>query len=143
MIDGMRRLPLVHRIETMTVEHCILTLLWSETDDTGNPLDGLDCECSDQLKSKIKADWDSFREKAESLGFDPDEHIAMILHPDNEGDAWNAVAHDFLLTRNGHGVGFWDTDRWQQPWGDQLTKLAESFGEIHCCVGDDRLIYSD
>ena len=37
------------------------------------------------------------------------------------------VAHDFLLTRNGHGAGFWD--RGLGEIGDKLTKLCEDIGE--------------
>lgn len=35
--------------------------------------------------------------------------------------------HDFALTRNGHGAGFWD--RGYGPVGDRLTDAAESYGE--------------
>ena len=125
----------------MSTEHCLLTLLWSETDDDGDPLDSGWYEASEELKQKISEDWEKFHEQAETMGFNPDQHIAMALHPDNDGDTWNAVAHDFILTRNGHGAGFWDSDRWVAPWGDRLTELAKSFGEISCVVGDDGLIY--
>src|SRR6056300_403211 len=37
------------------------------------------------------------------------------------------VGHDFWLTRNRHGAGFWDGD-WADD-GDTLTELAHSFGE--------------
>lgn len=36
------------------------------------------------------------------------------------------AGHDFALTRNGHGAGFWDGD-WSE-WGDELTNIAKSFG---------------
>ena len=48
------------------------------------------------------------------------------------------VAHDFWLTRNGHGAGFWDGD---YEYGDELTKLSKKFGEINPYVGDDGKIY--
>lgn len=50
------------------------------------------------------------------------------------------AGHDFALTRNGHGAGFWDGD-WP-VYGDLLTKASESFGEIDPYAGDDGLIYS-
>lgn len=37
--------------------------------------------------------------------------------------------HDFALTRNGHGAGFWD--RGYGPIGDILTERAESYGEAN------------
>jgi hypothetical protein len=124
-------------------DHAILCLLWSETDDDGTPFDSLDLEVSDQLEALVGADWECFRENAERLGFDADEHCAMMLHPDCDGDAWNAAAHDFILTRNGHGTGFWDSGRWQSPWGEKLTELCKIYPELHCYVGDDGLIYAE
>ena len=38
------------------------------------------------------------------------------------------AGHDFWLTRNGHGAGFWDGD-WQK-YGEMFTKIAQSFGEV-------------
>jgi hypothetical protein len=124
-------------------EHALTALLWSETDEDGTPLDKGDYAVSDALKAKVRADWERFREQAESLGFDAERDCAMMLHPDNEGNPWNAVAHDFILTRNCRGVGFWDTGRWHEPWTGKLTTLARSFGELNCYVGDDGAIYGD
>jgi hypothetical protein len=50
------------------------------------------------------------------------------------------VAHDFWLTRNHHGAGFWDGD-YPEPLGKQLTELAHSYGECELYVGDDSKIY--
>lgn len=50
------------------------------------------------------------------------------------------VAHDFWLTRNRHGAGFWDGD-YPKAIGDALTKLAHSFGECDLYVGDDGKLY--
>lgn len=126
----------------MTAQHVMIALLWSETDDDDTPLDSIDAEPSEALTQRVASDWDSFVERAEAMGFDPDEHLAMMLHPDNEGDPWNAAAHDFILTRNRHGVGFWDSGRWHKPWGDKLTQLCRELGELNTYVGDDGLIYS-
>lgn len=122
-------------------EHALIALLWSETDDDGLPLDSGSYQASDALRAKVAADWDRFREQAEAMYFDADRDCARALHPDCEGSAWNAAAHDFILTRNGHGTGFWDAGRWCEPWGDSLTALADSFGELRCYIGDDNLIY--
>jgi len=51
------------------------------------------------------------------------------------GDDLSRAGHDFVLTRNGHGAGFWDGD-WGE-YGDALTKIAQSFPEQHLYVGDD------
>lgn len=54
--------------------------------------------------------------------------LASRLYPRTEWP-WTAQAgHDFWLTRNRHGVGFWD--RGLGEVGDRLTKAAHAFGEI-------------
>ena len=50
------------------------------------------------------------------------------------------AGHNFALTRNGHGAGFWDVD--YPEHGDRLTEIAQSFGEVWLYIGDDGLIYS-
>ena len=122
-------------------DHAIHTLLWSEMTDDGQQMSCIDATVSDELRERIAADLADFTDKAAAMGFDPGEQLAVMLHPDNDGDPWNQVAHDFILTRNHHGAGFWDGD-WHQPWGDRLTQLADTYGEINCYVGNDGLIHS-
>lgn len=50
------------------------------------------------------------------------------------------AGHDFWLTRNGHGAGFWDGD-WPEVDGAVLTLAAKKFGAYHLYVGDDGKIY--
>lgn len=50
------------------------------------------------------------------------------------------VGHDFWLTRNHHGAGFWDGD-WGKERGDRLTKSSHSYKELSPMVGDDNLIH--
>jgi hypothetical protein len=52
------------------------------------------------------------------------------------------AGHDFWLTRNGHGAGFWDGD-WPEDSGNRLTKACEALGECNLYVGDDRKIHSE
>jgi hypothetical protein len=47
----------------------------------------------------------------------------------------DAIGHDFWLTRNGHGAGFWD--RGLGELGDFLTKMSKPFGEATLYVSDD------
>ena len=47
--------------------------------------------------------------------------------------------HDFLLTRNGHGCGFWSRDTGEV--GDRLTTAAKMYKEVDLYVGDNGLIY--
>lgn len=59
---------------------------------------------------------------------------------DDIADEMVFAGHDFWLTRNGHGAGFWDGD-WPEPYATQLDNSAKAFGECSLYVGDDQLIY--
>lgn len=59
------------------------------------------------------------------------------------------AGHDFWLTRNGHGAGFWDGD-WNEPYtysdqyrtvGDFLTAMSKSYGSFDLYIGDDSCIH--
>lgn len=51
------------------------------------------------------------------------------------------AGHDFWMTRNGHGVGFWDGD-WPEPAATILTVAAKACGQFELYRGDDGKIYS-
>lgn len=64
----------------------------------------------------------------EKLGLDLDSVDASGT--DRDGRKWSSYemhGHDFFLTRNHHGMGYWDRD--YGPLGDELTKAAHTFGE--------------
>lgn len=49
------------------------------------------------------------------------------------------IGHDFWLTRQGHGAGFWDGDYKDETddVGDDLSELSKEFGECYVIVGED------
>jgi hypothetical protein len=48
------------------------------------------------------------------------------------------AGHDFALTRNGHGVGFWDRPEvYGKANADKLTDIAESFSEVYLLWNGD------
>ena len=51
------------------------------------------------------------------------------------------AGHDFWLTRNGHGAGFWD--RGLGELGSRLSKAAKVYGSVDLYPGDDGLIYGE
>lgn len=55
------------------------------------------------------------------------------------GQEAGQVGHDFCLTRNRHGAGFWD--RGLGAIGDRLTDAAHVYGESNLDVGDDGTLY--
>lgn len=58
----------------------------------------------------------------------------------------NNVGHDFWLTRNHHGSGFWDryygSDQMLENWLDKLTCESETYGEAELLPIDKGLIGS-
>lgn len=49
------------------------------------------------------------------------------------------IGHDFWLTRNGHGAGFWD--RGHGALGDTLTQWAKTYSSVCTEYGDDGFIH--
>lgn len=107
------------------------TALWSSTDNSdasgGNPLDAnYDIhDFSDKALQIAIKDCADFQKKA-----------AALL----EGENLRTAGHDFWLTRNGHGAGFWDGD-YEKEKGEELTKISKTFKSIDVVVGDDGKLY--
>ncbi len=104
----------------------IKTALWSSTDDDDMPLDEHPEDLAEETLVKMEADCAKFqRDNAADL----------------EGADLEKAGHDFWLTRNGHGAGFWDGD-WPEEIGKRLTEACKKFGESTLYRGDDGRIYS-
>lgn len=69
-------------------------------------------------------------------------------NPDRSFESWPEnytgvdLMNDFLLTRNGHGTGFWDDEILSyvsgasgESVGDILTRIAEAFGDVELWFG--------
>jgi hypothetical protein len=124
-------------VETV-LEHYIAAALWSSTDESseagGEPLDknytadDLAPEAREQMLADVVAflqgcwgdTWEEF--SIDLTGIEPEQ-----------------IGHDFWLTRNHHGAGFWD--RGLGEAGDKLTTFAHTFGDCHLYVEDDGLLY--
>jgi hypothetical protein len=112
---------------SLFVRAYIEAALWSSTDDNGTPLDQLEAELAPETLARFEADCAKFQEAC--AAFD------LADYSDRE------IAHDFWLTRNRHGAGFWDGD-YPAQIGKALTKLAHSYGECDLYIGDDGRIYA-
>jgi hypothetical protein len=106
----------------------IETALWSSTDEKGTPLENnyaaediapetLDTMAED-ARDFMKRNWKD-----------------IMCSPGPAG-------HDFWLTRNHHGAGFWDGD-WLDKVGDRLTKSSHAYGSFDLYVGDDGKIHGE
>jgi hypothetical protein len=56
------------------------------------------------------------------------------------GNRSTRAGHDFWLTRNGHGAGFWDGD-WSEPAATELTRASARAGHVDAYIGDNGQIY--
>src|ERR1700723_1133113 len=83
----------------------LVCALWSSTDDDGNPLDdNRDCDdFAPEALAEMRNDCDAF---CEAESDDLARYAAELPRTEWSQDA--RAGHDFWLTRNGHGAGFWD-----------------------------------
>ena len=56
------------------------------------------------------------------------------------GDPFEQFAHDYVMTRMGHGVGFWETSDWEEYTGKILTKMCKEQGMLETIV-EDGIVY--
>lgn len=113
-------------IETI-VHHYLVAQLWAQIDmDSGD-----DCECLDAKYSIDDVDTDYVEALTDELRTVLGSHpLAWRLYKNRSGhyleDALGQWGHDFYLTREGHGAGFWD--RGHEELGEYWTKIAKSYG---------------
>ena len=107
-----------------TFDHAIQTLLWQAPEDDAGAAETI----SDTLKAKLEIEWAAFEAYCDSINFEPEAARASSYDP-SEGDLWAYAAHDWILTRNGHGRGFWDGD-WHEPAATLLTAFCKRQGQI-------------
>lgn len=113
------------------VKQYLETALWSSHDNAdesgGDPMDvnyGVD-DIAPAALASAREDCEAFwRDHWQDMESDP-----------------GRAGHDFWLTRNRHGAGFWDGD-WPEPAATRLTDAAHVYGWVDLYVGDDGLIYS-
>lgn len=101
--------------------------LWSSTDDQSEPLDR-DYSPSDiapATLAKMEADCTRFLAKNDITGYGDEQ-----------------AGHDFWLTRNGHGCGFWEENHGTPEQCALLDAAAEAFGAFDLYIGEDGQIHA-
>ncbi len=115
----------------------IETALWSSTDSSDQPLDH-NYDASNLAPATLERMIDDCaRFQVEQTEWITSE-FCQRYGPDYGIDG--RAGHDFWLTRNGHGAGFWDGD-WTEPASTKLTEASKGFGECQLYVGDDGRLY--
>jgi hypothetical protein len=99
--------------------------LWADLhDDEGNSIDDKDItDCTDDMIEQAIKDCENFKELAMDL-------IPSYIEKFDESQ----MGHDFWLTRNGHGAGFWD--RGLEQLGKDLTNVAKTFSTCDIWLND-------
>lgn len=130
------------------VQHYIIAALWSSTDEGGKPLDDskYDGRLVKGARAEMRNDCIEWL-NANSALYAELKAIASIYGYGNHPDCGTvdpvaaACANDLWLTRNGHGVGFWDRGL-PEDIADRLTESAKALG--YCDLGVSRgWIYKD
>ena len=123
----------VETIETMLAAY-VEAALWSSIDEYGNPLDD-EYEPSDidpETMAIMRADCFAFLSACWGDTWEEFTIDLSSIEPEQLG-------HDFWLTRNGHGAGFWD--RGLGEIGERLTTLAHSFGEFDLITDGSKVVH--
>lgn len=105
----------------------LTTALWAETLDSQYSLSDIEPE------SVAKATEVCLR-FVHANTLDLREYV-LRMRDSPDYPAWGRAGHDFWLTRNGHGTGFWD--RGLGELGDRLAAAAKAYKEASLYVGDD------
>lgn len=118
------------------IEGYLTAALWSSTDTlNGEDVNLDDFEWADGEAEKLNGDCRDFiAANAVDLWAYPDHYT-----PSSGFDVWECMGHDFWLTRNGHGAGFWD--RGLGELGDRLTAASKVYGGVDLYLGEDELVY--
>jgi hypothetical protein len=119
---------------TVFFDSYLVCALWSSSDDDGGPL-AASFTLEDISEETLK------EQKAQCVDFLSDPAVSTFFATLSEDDIRRA-GHDFWLTRNGHGAGFWDGD-WPESWGDRLTERSHTYGEVYLYLDDDDFIYGE
>ena len=91
--------------------------VWSEELESAN------LQISKETRGRMFDDCLEFLEKAQDLI--PNEQ-------------WSQAGHDFWLTRNGHGTGFWDRPEiYGEENAKKLTEISHGFGEYVIYADDE------
>ena len=102
--------------------------LWSSIDDDGEPLDGLFTidDISEESLNQMRRDCEAFFV----------DYGHLFRHAEER------AGHDFWLTRNRHGAGFWDRPEFYgEQEAKELTHASHAYGEAYLMVDENNWIH--
>lgn len=99
--------------EQIFIDAYIEAIYFTDTGDLDQPAN--DAELDEYFKRESIIDCLAFYSRIQL--YLPDESISQ-------------AGHDFWLTRNGHGTGFWDRKEVYRKYSQMFTELSKQFGEV-------------
>lgn len=93
-------------------------------------------DIGDEARAKIRVDIVDFVEHNRA---DLDLYAELRSFNPAEGSVWDYAGHDFYLSRNGHGTGFWD--RGNDPVFERLHQATKPYGSQELDIDDDGKLY--
>lgn len=104
----------------------VAAALWTCTDDDGTPLDSryVSGDIASDALAAMQTDCEAFHAS----------HRELWISDMTDSQA----GHDYWLTRNGHGVGYWGRGI---KYGNTLTVIANAASASYLYVGDDSRLY--
>lgn len=118
------------------VQAYIAAALWSSTDEAGDPLD--DSHSPDDIAPEtLQQMREDCRDFFDGMQKDLQEYCEATDSEEWSGES--CAGHDYWLTRNGHGAGFWD--RGLGALGQRLSDAAKVYRGFDLYIGDDGKIY--
>jgi hypothetical protein len=128
-LDGVSKNSKLHSLDKFT-EQYIATALWSTNDESndsgGMPFDENygPSDLTNEALDKMIRDCQAFQK----------ENAVWLSEAGN--DSQNG--HDFWLTRNGHGAGYWDRD-YAEDVGKGLTDAAHAWGTVNLYLSNGKI----
>lgn len=116
-------------LDDAAISQLFETLIWQAPEDESGPLDYQGYTRDDIPRDQQETLIEEFRDFCQANDADVREYMASTQ------TTLDQVAHDFILTRNSHGAGFWD--RGAGDVGERLSDMARPYGEQDVYVGDD------
>ena len=101
------------------VEAMLWANAYTENDETGEMENAEDAHHFEANRALVETE--------DATAFYSDNLETLTEVHETYAQAWDYMGHDFALTRNGHGAGFWD--RGHGALGETLSEAARVYGE--------------
>jgi len=103
------------------------TLIWASNDAD-------DCLVDVASMVELKTMYEQFVDSIPEWIVDTLDDVCLV-----NGDVYEQLAHDYIMTRMRHGVGFWETSDWEKRAGEVLTNLCHIQGDLETYTDSNKL----